>query len=83
MIDKLENVEIIHLQPKDKVIAFYDANILNIEDVYSVHHQLQDFFGDRDVLGVVGTKLMFIREEKIEDGEDNFEKHLEALYKNL
>ena len=83
MIDKLENVEVIHLQPADKVIAFYDANILNIEEVYDVHHYLQDFFGDRDVLGVVGTRLMFIREEKIEDGEDHFEKHLEALYKNL
>ena len=83
MIDKLENVEVIHLQPEDKVIAFYDANIINVEEAYSIHHQLQDFFGDRDVLGMIGTKLMFIREEKIEDGEDNFEKYLETLYKNL
>lgn len=83
MIDKLENVEVIHLQPEDKVIAFYDANIMTIEMAADMHHQLQDFFGDRDVLGVVGTKLMFIREEKIENGEDNFEKHLETLYKNL
>lgn len=83
MIDKLENVEVIHLQPEDKVIAFYDPNIINVEEAYSIHHKLQDFFGDRDVLGIIGTKLMFIREEAIEDGKDNFEKHLEALYKNL
>ena len=83
MIDKFENVEIIHLQPEDKVIAFYDPNIINVEEVCNIHHQLQDFFGDRDVLGVVGTKLRFIRKEEIEDGENNFEKHLEALYKNM
>ena len=83
MIDKLENVEVIHLQPADKIIALYDANTINVEEAYSIHHQLRDFFGDRDVLGIIGTKLVFIREGKIEDGEDNFEKHLEALYKNL
>ena len=83
MIDKLENVEVIHLQPEDKVIAFYDANIINVDEAHDIHHTLQDFFGDRDMLGVIGTKLMFIREEKIEDAENNFEKHLETLYKNM
>lgn len=78
-MDKLKDVQIIHLRPKDKVVAIYDPNLLNVEDAAHIHNELCKFFENRPVLGLFGTELKFIKEEEDNNAEDNFNKHLSSL----
>lgn len=79
---ELDGVKVVVLRPEDKVIATFDTNILDVESAQETYKLLRRFFENRPVIGIYGTEITFIREEK-ENAEDNFEKHLQALREDM
>ena len=79
---ELDGVKVVVLRPEDKVIATFDANIIDVAGAQEVYEHLRRFFENRPVIGIYGTEITFIREED-ENAEDNFEKHLQALREDM
>ena len=83
MIELKDGVQVIHLQPDDKILVIYNPNFVDVEQAQDMHRAIRDFFNSNDILGVFGTEFKIIRKEKIEDAEDNFKEQLKALWEDM
>ena len=83
MIELKDGVQVIHLQPDDKILVIYDPNFVDVAQAQDMHCAIRDFFNSNDILGVFGTEFKIIRKEKIEDAEDNFKEQLKALWEDM
>ena len=82
MIELKNGVQVIHLQPDDKILVIYDPNFVDVEQAQCMHRAIRDFFNSNDILGVSGTEFKIIRKEKIENAEDNFKEHFPSPWKD-
>ena len=83
MIEQKDGVQVIHLQPDDKILVFYDPNFVVVAQARDIHCAIRDFFNSNDILGVSGIEFKIIRKEKIEDAEDNFKEQFKALLEDM
>lgn len=83
MIEPKDGVQVIHLQPDDKILVIYNPDVMDLDDACRMHREIKDVFSNNDILGVFGTEFKIIRKEKIEDAEDNFKERLKALWEDM
>ena len=74
-------VQVIELQPDDKMLILFDPEWINIEQAHQVYKMLIEDFPNRNLIGLYGTDIKIIREED-ENAEDNFKEHLLAPWKD-
>lgn len=83
MIELSNGVQVIHLQPDDKILVIYDPNFIDVEQAGNMHREIRNFFSNNDILGVFGTEFKIIREGKLENAEGNFKEHLKTLWEDM
>lgn len=83
MIELSNGVQVIHLQPDDKILVIYDPNFIDVEQAGNMHRAIRNFFDNNDILGVFGTEFKIIREGKLENAENNFKERLKTLWEDM
>ena len=74
-------VQVIELQPEDKILVLFNPEWMDVDQAHKMYKILLEDFPNRRLIGLYGTDIKIIREED-ENAEDNFKKHLAALYKD-
>ena len=77
------DIKIIELQPDDKMLVLFNPEWMDLEQAIEQFKQVQEYFSNYEIIGLYGADVKIIREEEIKNAENNFKKHLEALYKNM
>ena len=82
MKERKYDVQVIELRPDDQLLALFDPEYVDVAAANEIFHELRRAFPNRKMTGLWGTDIKILREED-KNAEDNFEKHMQALYEDM